>query len=140
MTRAILDTNVLASAFASGGAKATPPSAIINLWRADSFELVVTPTILAELCRTFTKSYFSMRLTPAQMNDALDLLVTVTTARPTFVVAGVATHPEDDRVLAEVVSAQVDLFVTGDTDLLALKKHHDIPIVDPNKFAVYLLL
>lgn len=140
MTRAILDTNVLAPAFIGGGARPTAPSAIIELWRTGWFELVVTPMILAELCRTFTDPYFQRRMTLAQMNDTLDLLVTLTVARPTYVIAGVATHPEDDQVLAELVSAAVDYFVTGDKQLLKLHKHHGVSIVEPNLFRANLVL
>lgn len=49
-------------------------------------------------------------------------------------VQGVATHPEDDVVLATAVSARVDYLVTGDKGLLQLEHDQDIVMLTPRAF------
>ncbi len=39
--------------------------------------------------------------------------------------------PDDDRVLAVAMAANVDLIVSGDDDLLSLRRHNSIRIVGP---------
>jgi predicted nucleic acid-binding protein len=53
-------------------------------------------------------------------------------------VLGVATHPEDDLILATAVSAQADYLVTGDRHLLALGMFHGVQIVSPREFLTIL--
>jgi predicted nucleic acid-binding protein len=49
-------------------------------------------------------------------------------------VSGVATHPEDDLILAAAVSAQADYLVTGDARLQALGSYQGVKIVTPREF------
>jgi len=45
-----------------------------------------------------------------------------------------ATHPEDDLILATAASARADYLVTGDRQLLALGTFEEIAIVTPRAF------
>ena len=49
-------------------------------------------------------------------------------------VSGIASHPEDDLVVSAAISGDVDFLVTGDKDLLALRRHGGIRIVSPREF------
>jgi len=49
-------------------------------------------------------------------------------------VHGVATHPEDDLILATAVSGQTDYLVTGDAHLQRLGTYQGIVIVSPRQF------
>ena len=49
-------------------------------------------------------------------------------------VRGVATHPEDDLVLATAVSGQVDYLVTGDRQILRLGMYEGVTIISPAAF------
>ena len=42
---------------------------------------------------------------------------------------------DDDRILAAALDADCSLLVTGDADLLALKKFQGIDIVTPRQFS-----
>ena len=53
-------------------------------------------------------------------------------------VAGVATHPEDDLVLATAVSAGADYLVTGDRQLQKLGRHGSVTILSPRGFLALL--
>ncbi len=52
----------------------------------------------------------------------------------TIAVIGIASHPEDDLVLATAVSGNVDYLVTGDLKLQALGRFRDVAIVSPRSF------
>jgi putative PIN family toxin of toxin-antitoxin system len=41
---------------------------------------------------------------------------------------------DDDHIIAAAISADVDCIVSGDDDLLVLKKVHTIPIISPRDF------
>lgn len=61
------------------------------------------------------------RIPDEERADALETLETRTEwVEVTAVVSGMASHPEDDRILATALSARADILVTGDTQLLAL--------------------
>lgn len=47
----------------------------------------------------------------------------------------VCRDPDDDYILAAAVNAGCDYLVTGDKDLLALKKFEGMSIVTPREFA-----
>ncbi len=42
--------------------------------------------------------------------------------------------PDDDRILAAAFDADCSLLVTGDADLLSLKKFQTIDIITPRQF------
>jgi putative PIN family toxin of toxin-antitoxin system len=46
----------------------------------------------------------------------------------------VCRDPDDDRILAAAVQARCAYLVTGDNDLLALKRFADVSIVTPREF------
>jgi putative PIN family toxin of toxin-antitoxin system len=133
--RAVLDTNVLASGLAGEGVPASIPGAVLRHWRAGDFDLITAPSILAELSRTLTKSYFRSRRSDAQIEAAIQLIVAEGSfVVPTVEVFDIASHPEDDLVLAAAVSAQVDYLVTGDRMLLRLSNYHGVSILSPRAF------
>jgi len=129
---AVLDTNVLASGFVR---PEPPPGRILAAWQAGTFLLVVSHHILAELEHTFEEPYFATRLSPARRRANLALVREEAIIAPLKVrVQDVATHPEDDLILATAVSARVDYLVTGDKKLQALKTYRGVRIVSPPEF------
>lgn len=130
--RAVLDTNVLASGLL---VRAEVPRELLLLWTYGMFELILSQHILAELERTLQKPYFRRRLTPAQLAADLDLLrregtlVSITT-----VVQNVASHPQDDEVLATAISAPADYLVTGDTRLRQIGIYEGVGLLTPREF------
>ena len=72
---------------------------------------------------------------PAQIAAAVQLVAAeATVVVPTVTVAGVATHPEDDRVLAAAASARADYLVTGDRQLRRLGGYEGVRILSPREF------
>ena len=127
----VQDTNLLARASIS---RNTAVSARWDLWLANGYTLVVSAHILGELMRTLAKPYFAARLPPVDQVAYQSLLATQAQhVAITAQVQGVATHPEDDLVLATAVSAQADYLLTRDGKLLALGAYQGVRIVSPTE-------
>jgi len=134
MIRAVLDTNVLASAaIAHPG---TTPATILDDVVTNRFDLAISEYILVELRRTLATPYYAARVTPAVAARYVQLLISLgTTVRIITSVQGVATHPEDDPILATAVSAQANYLVTGDRRLRDLvPSFQGIPLISPSEF------
>jgi putative PIN family toxin of toxin-antitoxin system len=133
---AVLDTNVLASGFVRTH---TTPGQILQRWRRELFALVCSPVIFEELVRTLQSPYFTQRLSAEEILMNLQLL-----SRARFVpltdseVDGIATHPEDDLILATAVAGHADYLVTGDRQLLAIGEFQGVRIVNPAAFLALL--
>lgn len=116
--KVLLDTNVLASGFASFKHPTRAPAQLLRAWRVEMFELCISEHILGELKNTFEKPYFKRRLKTKDIDDAVTLLTDECTTIPvTTWTRGVATHSEDDLIVAAAISAKVDYLVTGDQAL-----------------------
>lgn len=133
MISAVLDTNILASGTVTA---VTPPGQILDGWRDGQFQLVVSEHIIDELERTLNKPYFRKHLTPKATTAFIDLLQSKATIIPiTVKVKGIATHSEDDLVIAAAVSGKADYLVTGDGPLLRkVGNYKGVKLISPNDF------
>jgi uncharacterized protein len=134
MIRATLDTNVLAPGIITS--PQTVNGQVIQAWRDNKYSLVLSEVILTELSRTLSQPYFSARLTAAQIEAILNLIRSEATVVPLLIpVAGVATHPEDDLILATALSGKAHYLVTRDEKLQAkVKQYKGVVIVSPPVF------
>ena len=127
-----LDTTALPSGFTNA---AGPAGQVLVSWLHGQFDLITSEHILAELSRTFHKPYFSRRLGKQRIANNLALLrsaaclVSITVA-----VQGVASHPEDDLVVATALSGQADYLITGDHHPQALGSYQVVTILSPRSF------
>jgi uncharacterized protein len=133
--RAVLDTNVIVSAFIS---PRTPPGRILELMASDeAFELVLSPALLDELERVlrYPKVRKLILATDDELRLQLDLLDTLATpVSGKLDLSGATREPDDDRVLCAAVEGCADYLVTGDQDLLTLREYEGIRIVAPRAF------
>jgi putative PIN family toxin of toxin-antitoxin system len=96
---------------------------------------MISDHILTELANTLANPYFQQRLTPQQSAGTIVLLQSDAIITPiTKAVHGVATHAEDDMVLATAVSGQADVLVTGDKQLQRVGKYQGVTILSPLAF------
>jgi putative PIN family toxin of toxin-antitoxin system len=139
MIRVVLDTNVLVSGFAKWRDARTAPPRILRLWDSGAFELGVSTSILRELEFALSKSFFEIHSDPVVSRMLLDRIKTdavhVDHPAPT---PGIATHWQDDLILATAVEFQADYLVTGDKELLALDHPFAFQIIHPNAFLAIL--
>ena len=134
--RTVLDANVLAPGFLG---RTSASARLIDLWRRQVYELVVSEHLLAELARAYTDPYFRRRITPeriARVSGFLRQRAIVTEL--TVTVSGVATQPKDDLVLATGLGAGATFLVTRDRQLLKLGGYRGLRVVSPGQFLTLL--
>jgi uncharacterized protein len=135
--KVVLDTNILAS-----GAISTTGTlgAIVDAWRNSQFKVIVSAPIVSELERTLEKPYFRRYLPKKLSSRFLKLVQKQATVLPiTVSVRGIASHSEDDMILATAVSANADYLVTGDTKLQHIRTYKGVTILSPKQFVATLM-
>ena len=134
MMRVVLDANVLVSAILSPRGT---PAQILNAWRAEQFDLVISDAILAEIGRVFRYPKIAKRhrWSAEQLQAFLDGLAHVAILTPGALTLVVITEdPPDDRYLECAVEGEAAYIVSGDQLLLRLGVYQGIPILTPRAF------
>ena len=130
-----MDTNVLASGIAGISRAESTPGELLRRWRAAAFLLVVSEPILTELSRTLTNPYFRSQMNVTEIERALaEISAGAQIQLLTLPIATVATHPEDDAILATALSAEAPFLVTGDKALLAHGAYRGTTILSQRQF------
>jgi len=138
MILAVLDTTVLVSGF-SGHQGA--PAELINAWRSGTFQLIVSEPILIELANAWGEPYWRSRITRRDVEAAMALLRSRAIVTPIMIdVSGIATHPEDDLILATALSSGAEFLITGDRKLQELRHVELVTILSPRSFLDHLAL
>lgn len=128
--RAIVDTNVVVSGLLWHGA----PHILLDRVRDGALTLISSPVLLAELADVLARPKFEQILTRSNTSRDYSLaeiqaLAEIITPLP--LPKPICRDPKDDELLALALAAQAELIVSGDDDLLALKRYEQIPIVAP---------
>jgi len=131
---AVLDTNTIVSATIVPHGL---PAQLLQTGRSQRFRWITSMVIIDEVTRTLHRPRIQRKypVSSADVDRMRELL-----ERETFVsrisaqVQGVATHPEDDLIVATAVSAQADYLVTGDLQLQRLGSYQAVTIVSPRRF------
>jgi uncharacterized protein len=132
MTRATLDTNILAS---SAIARTGTIAALFNHWRSGDFELVVSDHILEELERALRKPYFAARLDKPDRDDFLALVIEfATVAEIAEPVPDVVPDLPDNLILATALGGRAQYPVSGDRALRQLRQFHGVRILSAVEF------
>jgi putative PIN family toxin of toxin-antitoxin system len=132
--RATVDTNVLASGLLGLTRDISVPGELLRRWHAGRFQIATSAVLLDELVRTLANPYFASRIAQADIAATLSLL-RQSMVSLTHSVYGIATHPEDDLVLATALSAGSRYFVTGDRKFLdRVPQYEGVRILSPCDF------
>jgi putative PIN family toxin of toxin-antitoxin system len=133
LTRAVVDPNVLISAFISqrGGA----PDRIVRAWREGAFELVVSPQLIAELTDVLARPKFAVLAAEGRAEAYIAALAgdAVMIEDPPDP-PEVSPDPGDDYLIALALAARADVIVSGDGDLIDLADVEP-SVVTPRQFA-----
>ena len=126
--RAVFDTNVLIAAFLTEGLC----SGLLIRARKQAFNLVLCDDIIREFEGLLIKKF---KLTST---DIFEISAIVSEAASEILhklnpVPNICRDPNDDMMIACAIDATADYIVTGDEDLLILKKYKDI-IINPRNF------
>jgi len=138
MIRALLDTNVVVSAFLWGGA----PQRIITHVTEGEGILLSSEALLAELTRTLAKPKLQTYIVARETSPALivqQYTKLVHLAEPAKIPSDAVRDADDVIVLAAAVGGRASHLVSGDKDLLTLERYADIPILSPGDFLRVLL-
>ncbi len=91
--------------------------------------------LLSELTNAWRKPYWDERLTNEFI---LQTLVTIrrfgNLVVPTPGISGIATHWQDDIVIATAIAGNARYLVTGDKELLEIGRYQSVEIVTPAEF------
>ena len=134
MPKAVLDTNILVSAFITSRGT---PAKLLHAWRAEHFDLVTSPPILIELQEALRRPKIHIRyhLSREDIHNFLTLLASATVLVPgTTAVSAPIQDPDDLMVLATAIESQASYLVTGDKELLHLKRFQSVHIITPSAF------
>lgn len=128
--RAIIDTNVFIAGLLWRGS----PHVLLEHARAGTLAVISSSTLIAELedvlgrakfAAILSKTSTSLERTIAEVRQLAELIDPPPLEHP------VCRDSSDDHVLALALSANADMVVSGDDDLLVLGSFANIPIVTP---------
>lgn len=134
--RVVFDPNVLVSAAVASGVSAE----LLDRWLTDRpFELVVCPTLIAELRDVLERPKFRRWITAEGAANFVDRLgrEAESWADPVDVPSATG-DPKDDYLVALHRGCQADLMVSGDSDLLKLAAT-DVVVLRPGELLERLL-
>ena len=126
----VLDTNVLIAALVADGLCRD-----LVRRRVRAHELCTSEALLKELSATLRRKF---KVSPADLPWLEEYRMRATLVKPLALPSPVCRDPDDDLVLATAVAAKAAVIVTGDDDLLTLKKHAGIAILSPRQFLEHL--
>jgi putative PIN family toxin of toxin-antitoxin system len=99
------------------------------------YTIVISDHIIEEVRFALSKPFFVSRLAPEVAETLLvDLEQKADKVDISQSVEGVATHWQDDLVLATALSGHADVLVTGDRELLNLDQPFPFRIISPQEF------
>lgn len=129
--KVILDANIFVSFFLTGGETI---ATVFSLWKRGEFEVFASADIVAEVYRIFRYPKIQKRVTfvdqKALTQMIEDLVGRVYPQERTHVLR----DPDDEKYLQAASVCQADYLVSGDRDLLSLKKYGTTRIVSPKEF------
>lgn len=124
--RLVIDTNVFISAILFGGL----PEKVIDLVKRREVLLIVSPEIEAEILRKIHQ----FPITADMVEDLMFVLeeTVIKVAPPRRL--SICRDPKDNMFLEAALEGEADFLVTGDKDLLALKRFGGTIITKPRLF------
>lgn len=127
--KVVFDTNILIAAFLTEGLC----SGLLIRAHKHDFDLILSDDILREFKGILTKKF---KISSSDISEITDI-ITETASEILHKVNSaprICRDPDDDMIIAGAVDASADYIVTGDEDLLTLKKFKNIIILNPRNF------
>jgi putative PIN family toxin of toxin-antitoxin system len=125
--RVILDTNVILAAFAGRGLA----HALFELC-LEKHEIIISEHILSEVQRNLQKKMKMPKDKVLMITEYLREFCTFSNHKRLDKKA--CRDIDDVKILGLSEVAKPDYIITGDKDLLVLKKFHSVPIITPREF------
>jgi putative PIN family toxin of toxin-antitoxin system len=127
--RIVLDTNILISAFVYPGGAITE---IMDEAISGLHDVFISYGVIEELSRVLMLKFEKNK---AYTDGLAEFLASVFNVVPvTLNLSGICRDPMDDKILAAAVEHKADYIITGDKDILELKKYKGIIMVTASDF------
>ena len=125
--RIVFDTNVILSALITHGLSARVLDICI-----DKHEIFISPWIVGEVVEKLEKKF---KVKISEINRTEMFLSNVfRVVKPESELPNICRDNDDNNVLQLADFVLANLIITGDKDLLILKKFHEIEIINPRDF------
>ena len=133
MIRAVIDPNVLISAFVSQ--RGSPPDRIVRAWREGAFELIVSAHLIAELTDVLGRPKFARQAAEGRAEAYVAALAgdALTIDDPPDP-PSVSPDRDDDYLFALAAAAGADVIVSGDRYLTQISETTP-RVLTPRRFA-----
>ncbi len=127
--KVVLDTNVLISAIMFGGKSRD----ILEMGVSSKITNALSQDILKELAGVLVDKKFRapvsfVQQTIHELSEIAELVIVIDKINV------IKNDPDDNRILECAVSSKADYIVSGDSDLLNLKRFKKVKILSPNEF------
>jgi putative PIN family toxin of toxin-antitoxin system len=128
--RVVLDTNVLVSALLFKG----KTSELVLLWQTGAITPVLSRAILEEHLRVL--SYPKFKLSEIEIKTLIqeELLPFVEVVNPRKRLRVVERDPSDDKFVECAIAGKARVIISGDKDLLSIRRYRQILIQSPAQF------
>jgi uncharacterized protein len=131
--RAVLDANVFVSAYVRPEG---PPGQIVERFLRDAaFELVLSEKTANEILKALAypkiRKAARTKIEPDLWFEDIVMLAEFVADQP---IDPASSDPDDDKYIAAAIEGRASFIVTGDPDLLDLKEHAGVRIVNPRGF------
>ena len=134
MLRAVLDANVYVSAAIRP--EGPPGKVLEQLLHESAFELVMSPAIIDEVVETLedpkVRRHIRAKTDASAWFETIVVLADVVAGKHEL--SGVSRDPDDDKYLATAIEGRATFVVTGDRDLLDMREHNGVRIVNARQF------
>jgi len=125
--RILFDTNILIAALISRGACKDIFDHCLG-----KHKIHTSPQILQEVRKNLINKF---GFTEKETSRAINFLkINSTLINPIPLPSPVCRDPDDDKILAAALSSNADCLITGDNDILILRKFQKISILKPSDF------
>jgi len=126
--KVVLDTNILISAFGWEGNSRELLRQVMN----QEHECILSVKIIKELKRVL--DYPKFKFTNEQKKKFLEIVLQFSTVIDTKIELDVCDDKNDNMFLECALEGKADYIITGDDDLLRLKKFNNITIINVKEF------
>ncbi len=133
MIRAVIDTNILVSALIKPEGTVGP---VLHRLRDGDYEIVLSEQLLTELVDVLNRPRIKEKygLDTEDIETVLALLLLRGRIVSPVERVDVCRDPKDNMFLEAALTAEADVIVSGDEDLLVLDSFRSIPVIGPAAF------
>jgi len=128
MKNIIIDTNVFISALL----KSKNCAEILEGIKQNKFNLVISEKLIEEILLVVEKDKFEFA--ESEKAELKELLIEKSIPVVSKGKTPMCRDPKDSIIFECATAGEVDCIVTGDKDLLSLRRFRNIPIITPKKF------